>query len=246
MQHRGSTIALFTAALLLHAATLAAQRAPRQGAQQPVRTWTVSSAPTVRVGDSPTVSLAVLVGASRLPNGSILASDRSDFGLLLFDAKSQLVRRTGRKGKGPGEFSFLYSMMRCGDSSVTVDIDAQRVSLTTAADVQAEMEREIAVMGERSREMIEREYKGLPHAATLPATRELLVDVDDNLWVQHYPRAGLPSVRWSVFSSQGTAIATVQLPSDFELFKDGRNYVLGRYIDKDEQTPELRMYRLSR
>ena len=38
-------------------------------------------------------------------------------------------RRFGRKGKGPGEITFLMNMLRCGDSLVTLDFNANRVSV---------------------------------------------------------------------------------------------------------------------
>jgi hypothetical protein len=117
---------------------------------------------------------------------------------------------------------------------------------STPADVNAEKERDIGVMGETSRKMLDELYASTPHAKTLPATRELVVDADDNLWVQHFPRGGATSVRWTVFSPQGVLLATIELPAAMELFEVGRDYVLGRYVDADEGIPEVRMYRLRR
>ena len=117
---------------------------------------------------------------------------------------------------------------------------------STAKDLAAERERDIAMLGEKMRKLVEQEYANSPHAKTLPATRELVVDADDNLWVQHFPRGGASTVQWTVFSPKGAPIATVQLPAAMELFEAGRDYVLGRYQDAIEGVPEVRMYRLRR
>ncbi len=119
-------------------------------------------------------------------------------------------------------------------------------SEATAADLRAEREREIAMMGENSRTMIEKMYLEYPLPKVLPATRELVVDSDGNLWVQHYPRATARGVSWTVFSPAGRVLATVLLPATLEVYEIGRDYVLGRYLDPEEAVPEVRLYPLAR
>lgn len=118
--------------------------------------------------------------------------------------------------------------------------------VATTADLDAEKERQIAMMGEGTRAQIERAFAGTPLAKYLPSTRDLIVDSDDNLWVQHYPRASSQSVAWTVFSADGTMRATVLLPTALEVYEIGRDYVLGRYVDADESVPEVRLYALTR
>jgi hypothetical protein len=298
----------------------------------------------------------------------VVVGDLGAWALREFSPQGRVVKRFGRKGKGPGEIEYLFYMFRCGDSLVTKDLQglvsvfnlngtfvrafqlkttpyrmacnarmrfavmgweannaiksevnrspadywlaradtnvetqlgkmpgAERIGqrplplgrdprvaigLTTAyvaladslevrrfdlegrplapmldriprvaatqADLDAEREREIAALGERARAAITRDYAVVPLARFLPATRELVVDRDDNLWVQHFPRAASPTVRWTVFSPQGQVRATIELPRVFDVYEVGRDYILGRYIDPNESVPEVRMYRLNR
>jgi hypothetical protein len=117
---------------------------------------------------------------------------------------------------------------------------------STIADKRADMETMIAIVGEKARNSVETLYSSMPYAKTLPATRDLVVDTEGNLWVQRYPRGGAPTVRWDVFAPGGVVLASLQLPSTFELYEVGRDYVLGRYIDPNEGIPEVRSYRLRR
>lgn len=100
-------------------------------AQQPAR-WSVAPTPLVTIGQSETdttTMLAVVVGATRLPNGGLLVGDRGSFALRLFSADGKPLRSFGRKGAGPGEIGYLATLLRCGDSLVTVDIEGRRTSV---------------------------------------------------------------------------------------------------------------------
>jgi hypothetical protein len=81
---------------------------------------------------------------------------------------------------------------------------------------------------------------------TLPPYAAFVVDSDDLLWVQDYPRPQFPTVRWSIFDRSSRAIAEAAMPTHFEVYEIGRDYVLGRYLDPEEAVPEVRLYRLSR
>ena len=366
---RLSDRALVAATALL--ALVAGACSTRSGDDAQSHVWSVDSIPTIRIGNggAEAEQFDAVFGATRLPNGQLLVGDRGEHSLLVFDDKGALVRKFGRKGKGPGEVTFLSALLRCGDTVVTTDLAGSRVSqfsldgsfirsfrfagliyrsacspngrfvhygwesdkdtqdgvyralvpywvtradsmpgvplgrfpgserfatrplplgkeprvaigrthayvaladsvfirrfafdgkedspirlestpvATTAADVNAAKEWEVALLGEKRRKMIEEDYAKIPHANILPATRDLMVDIDGNLWVQRYPRAGTPTVRWDVFAPTGSALASIQLPAALELYEVGRDYVLGRYIDPDEGIPEVRSYRLRR
>jgi hypothetical protein len=106
-------------------------------AQAPAR-WTIDPAPVVTIGASEADTndlLTVVAGAIRLPDGRILVGDRAEYSLRLFSAAGKPVRQFGRKGAGPGEFGHLTTLLRCGDSLVTTDIDGQRVSVFSLAGV---------------------------------------------------------------------------------------------------------------
>ena len=351
---------LLVMALLCIASALEAQRA----------TWRMDTTPLMRLGASDAADevLAAPVSATRLPNGNVVVGDVGEWALREYSPQGRVVKRYGRKGRGPGEISYLFYLFRCGDSLVTKDLQgpvsvfdlkgtfirafhlktmpyrmaanakmhfvamgweannaikgevnrspadywlaradtntevqlgkmpgAERIGplnyplgreprvaigLTTAyvalgdsmevrrfdlqgrpmtslvdrfqrvsathADLEAAREREIAMMGERSRQEITNRYAQMPLARYLPATRELVVDRDDNLWVEHFPRAASPTVRWTVFSPQGQVRATIDLPAVFDVYEVGRDYILGRYIDPNTSVPEVRLYRLRR
>lgn len=358
-----------TTCIATAATTLIAGLPSAVGAQ--VATWSVASMPTVRIGagEAPDELLAAPAGATRLPNGNVLVGDLGDWALREFSPQGKLVKRYARKGKGPGEVSYLYPLMRCGDSLVTNDIAETRLSVfslsgtfarafrikapiyrvgcnarmrfivmgwesrptvqaevhrplypyliagpdssppvslgelpgserygprpyplgreprvaigptrayvalsdsfevrvfdlngkalpslvaraprieATQADLDAAREQEIAMLGERARAFVERDYAKMPLARFLPATRDLVVDADANLWVQHFPRASSPTVLWTVFATDGRIRATIALPTALEVYEVGRDYVLGRYIDPAESVPEVRLYRLTR
>jgi hypothetical protein len=103
-------------------------------ATQPSTRWTISAAPTLRIGGDEDARhlLAVVVGATRLPDGGFLVGDRSDHGLSFYDARGAYVRSVGRKGSGPGELAYLARLWRCGDSLYTHDIEnGHRISVFT-------------------------------------------------------------------------------------------------------------------
>lgn len=117
---------------------------------------------------------------------------------------------------------------------------------TTPADIEAFKEREIADEGERRRAAIERRYADFPFPATIPAYANFVIDADENLWVQDYPRGQSMTVTWTVFDRTGSQVAEIALPTDLTVFEIGRDYVLGRWMSIDEAIPQVRMYRLRR
>jgi len=104
--------------------------------QQPVR-WSIDVRPAVTIGgnERDTSSfLQTVVGATRLPSGSILVGDRGDFALRFFTSRGSPLRSVARRGSGPGEVRYLARLFRCGDSVFTYDIgEGQRVSVFTLA-----------------------------------------------------------------------------------------------------------------
>lgn len=334
-------------------------------------TWSVADVPIVRIGtEELTNSLLVApTGATRLPNGNFVVGDLDEFSIKEFSPKGEPLRKYGRKGSGPGEVSYMFPLLRCGDALVANDlgsgslqsvfevsgkfvksfrltplpyrlacnakmkfavigwetkgirkegayrpmnpfyvaqpdsapiligefpgaerignrplplgrdarmaIGATRVYVAlgdsvsilvfdlngkqitvfnarqprveaTKDDLVAEMEREIARTGEKSRSRISREYSTMPLVKFLPATRDLVVDAEGNLWVQHFPRSSRATVTWTTFSLTGKVLATTQLPAGLEVYEIGRDYVLGRIVDAGSDLPEVRLFALVR
>ena len=130
-----ATLAMQSAlpALILVAGGLATAGVTFAATQQPAK-WSVEAKPTLTLGESEADTndmFSQVVGATRLPNGQVLTGDVGSFALRLFAADGKLVRRFGRKGAGPGEIGHLKGLLRCGDSIVTMDIEAQRTSVFT-------------------------------------------------------------------------------------------------------------------
>ena len=117
---------------------------------------------------------------------------------------------------------------------------------TTKEDIEYDKEKQIAGRGDSIRKRVELSYASMPLPKTIPAYARFVVDADDYLWVQDYPRAQAATVRWSVFDRAGNAVTDVALPTHLEVYEVGRDYVLGRYVDPDEQIPQVRVYRLTR
>lgn len=94
--------------------------------------WMVDPTPLLDISDDDPggeVALGEAVHVARLPDGGVLVSDRGLHALRFFDAEGRFVRAVGRKGTGPGEFEYLATTWRCGDSLFVEDIGAARVSV---------------------------------------------------------------------------------------------------------------------
>jgi hypothetical protein len=116
----------------------------------------------------------------------------------------------------------------------------------TPADIDAERKVRIAAATPGRQAGIEGEFASHPFPDSVPHHAALLVDAQDLLWVQEYPRAGTATVRWRVVSSSGDAVGHAELPTYLQPYEIGADYVLGRYVDPIESVPQVRMYRLHR
>jgi hypothetical protein len=177
-----------------------------------------------------------------------------------------LNRQTGRpSGTGPRMFGLQTSIalgrdrlyigtgerpeviaVHLGDLTVdTIALPLARLPLD-ATDVAAEKAVRLAVSRSALHESVEREFAAHPFPDSLPPYAALMVDADDKLWIQDYPRASSSSVRWTVVSDDGALVAWVALPSHLQVFEIGPDYVLGRYLDPVEAIPQVHLYRLRR
>jgi hypothetical protein len=78
--------------------------------------WTVG-APTLSLGSlegDPHLTLARVVGAIRLGDGRLVVADGDSNELRFFDSSGRFLSRTGGKGGGPGEFTHIRGLDRCG------------------------------------------------------------------------------------------------------------------------------------
>jgi hypothetical protein len=350
--------------------------------------WRLEPTPLLVLGngDSETGdTFETAVSSTRLPDGRILVGDRGAYALRMFSPDGAPLKRFARKGKGPGEIDYLVRMLRCGDSIVTVDAEARKVSVftlegvyqrvfrfggpssgdpgpytstcnprgefvhygwvprssiksgvframvslwtsradsavglrlgelagserfgtfvdgnnggtrplpfgkepsiaigadriyagtadtyeirvfsragapaaairkaapavsLTRADIDARIDEEASTSkSPDARARVAQSYARMTLPKSLPAYRAFVVDADDNLWVQDYPRAKVPTVRWTVFGKDGRQRMELALPAALEIHEIGRDHVLGRYVDPHEGIPQIRLYRLTR
>lgn len=71
--------------------------------------------------DGATESAGDVQGVSRAPDGGVIVVDRTSSSMKFFAADGTLIKRVGRKGRGPGEFEHVSHLMRCGDSLFVFD-----------------------------------------------------------------------------------------------------------------------------
>ncbi len=83
----------------------------------------------------------------------------------------------------------------------------------------------------------------IPRPSQAPAFSSLLVDRENNLWVQDYPSPGAASVSWTAFNPQGAMLGQVALPAAFRPTDIGSDYMLGVWTD-DLDVERIRVYSL--
>lgn len=95
--------------------------------------WRVDPTPVTKVaatlpnGDA---QFAIAAWATRLPTGEVAIAEGLDLDLRIADASGRIGRTLGRKGAGPGEFTMLAWVGRCGgDTLYAWDPRSARVSL---------------------------------------------------------------------------------------------------------------------
>jgi hypothetical protein len=88
------------------------------------REWSVAVRPAVRIGQAegaPEYAFDGVRGAARLPDGTIVVADRGSSQLRFYDPSGRFLRATGRRGRGPGEFSQIMGMIRLPGDSLLVN-----------------------------------------------------------------------------------------------------------------------------
>lgn len=93
------------------------------------------------------------------------------------------------------------------------------------------------------RQQMERLLAEMPYPDQLPAFGALQTDALGNLWVSEYQAPDADSLRWTVYSQEGTPLAMVSIPADFQVTQIGADYVCGRWQDEMD-VEHVRVYRL--
>lgn len=91
---------------------------------RPTANWVLQSRPALELGgedaEGPT-EFGEIMGLARLASGDVVVADGSNTELRVFRADGTFVRRIGRKGPGPGEFNFVWSVDALGDTIFATD-----------------------------------------------------------------------------------------------------------------------------
>jgi hypothetical protein len=89
------------------------------------------------------------IDATRLQSGMIVVADVAEGSLVFFDPSGKLVKRSGRKGQGPGEHQYLSWLHQCqGDTLFTWDPMLGRV---TVLDSDGQVVRQFRLPGRPAR-----------------------------------------------------------------------------------------------
>lgn len=102
--------------------------------------WTVADTPSMRAGAAETDALSAVSGAVHLPGGGVAVANSGFHRIDMFDASGTLVRRMGREGQGPGEFTYPAWIGLRGDTLRVWDMVQGRLTLfdTTGALIRTE------------------------------------------------------------------------------------------------------------
>lgn len=81
-------------------------------------------------GEDDQLQLYRVTGAIRLASGELVVANSGDSEIVVYDPSRRVVRRWGRRGRGPGEFQTLSGVVHVPpDTLLTYDQDMQRISL---------------------------------------------------------------------------------------------------------------------
>jgi beta-lactamase regulating signal transducer with metallopeptidase domain len=117
---------------------------------------------------------------------------------------------------------------------------------TTAADIERFWTLDTAGKSDADRGLQVKDLKDAVFPKTIPAYASLIVDSDDNVWVQSYPRPAEKASHWAVFSSAGAAIASIDLPANLNVTEVGHDYVLGISLELPDGVHHVKVFRLNR
>jgi hypothetical protein len=98
--------------------------------------WRIEEEPVLHIGSAdgdPVYQFGRVAVATRLGNGTVLVVDEMTQAMSLFDSAGQYIRRIGGRGKGPGEYTALYRIVRLpADSFLAWDLEQNRGTVYSA------------------------------------------------------------------------------------------------------------------
>ena len=117
---------------------------------------------------------------------------------------------------------------------------------TTPADIERFWLLDTLGVPQRERSYFRKAGIPMDFPPTVPAYDAMLVDAEELVWVRRYPRRVGASAEWLVFRSDGTRVATVQLPEALTVHEIGTDYIAGIAVDPVDGRQSVRVYALRR
>jgi hypothetical protein len=134
---------------------------------------------------------------------------------------------------GPGDRFEIREIAFDGTVRRLIRLDRPATPVTES-DIAAFKESVVErVRGTRSEEITNRRLAEAQFAAEFPAHYELMVDADNNLWVQDYQAFNTRNPRtWTVFAPDGRFLGNVVIPAGVFVHEIGSDYILGKWTDE--------------
>jgi hypothetical protein len=114
----------------------------------------------------------------------------------------------------------------------------------TANDIAALREQLIAEFRGTNIDAWRRTVEEQSYPDVLPAHGAMVVDAVERVWIQDYPRPGSTIVDWWIFDRDWRPVGATRLPTAFEVYEIGEEYVLGKWSDSLD-VEHVGMYGLS-
>jgi hypothetical protein len=121
----------------------------------------------------------------------------------------------------------------------------QTPATVTSVDIDRFREGSIAAYEGSDLEAWQRRLDEQPYPDVFPTHGAMMVDKLGQLWLQAFPKPWDELVEWWVFDPEGRPIGTVTLPTAFEAYEIGEDYLLGKWADSLD-VEHVGMYGLSK
>jgi hypothetical protein len=162
-----------------------------------------------------------------------------------FQRMLRLAVATDRVFAGDGSEASVVVLQRDGVKATSIHPVTDNLNLTPS-DVAAYRQEQLdRAPSPHHRTQLERSFSKTPAPATMPAFGALRVDDMGALWIQEYRRPGADSVRWRVVSVGGAAVATLEVPANFEITDIRGDRVAGIWRDESD-VETVRVFQLRR
>jgi hypothetical protein len=189
--------------------------------------------------------------AVQLTDGRLVIANSGSSELRYFDTAGRYLTSVGRRGAGPGEFTGDLSLLPYyGDSLLAWDTRLRRLSLFDAVGAFVRtlvlapgdtltfpwdtwLYQRVWVEGAMPvyRQAVARVLDSIRSTGALPASDLLVARFDAGLlWVT----PASDQRRWTAHDGTGASIGSALVPTGFEPYQFGADFVLGRWIDADD------------